>query len=462
MIKRTEPAVAITRAAALAVTPDYSTAGNPPSITFNGHPHTLTITGAELEAAAAKPAGTVTVFAVGGSHPHNLNLTSEQAQTLVRDGMVRSQADGGHTHIVTFKRQASGDVLAFIEPHAPKAVRTPAPVKAAGFPSGGIPIHEPLHYFVRSSVDGRYMGRGFEANEKRSMIITDTTSGSTFTFDFGAYDPSFAKDFLYFQGFDEKKAEMCFVVPMSFFKSQAAKLMTANAVTEHKTFSLEWFAKNAPDQLIRIPGVLVYQDLPVSGHFAVQCTDQVWDEAVNPPTNIEYIPKTGSFSDAGEIWLTPLATPTTGFKIPSPFVGNVALNDIGDRVVAQRVVDGKCEFVVYDVQGEVAAGKPTPKLVELARVPAEADKADMLGHRWLTFERRASADSSELVLHDLDKNKSHVIKSAKPDCVLKFPHFVAQPDGSGMEVRYVEQQWAKDAEGKYTSATNVYRSLRIV
>jgi hypothetical protein len=466
LIDGNRPIDPITLAAAVSTTPDYSTATNPPSIFFSGHPHTVTITGAELDAAAAKPAGTETIFAVGGSHPHNLHLTTEQAAALVRDGVVRTTADGGHTHQVTFKRQANGDVLAFIAPMAPSSaagrVAPSSPVQS------GIPIEGPLHYFVRTSVDGQYMGRGTRSGDQRSMVITDTTNGSTFTFDFGAYDPAFARDFLYFQGFDENKKEFCFVVPMRFFKEQAAvSLPTANAVNAkvNKTFSLEWFAKNAPDMLTRIPGILVYQDLPVSGEFAVQCTGQVWDEAIKPPTDLDYIPKAGSFTPVEEVWLTPLATPTSGFKIPVGEVGNAQLNDLGDRVVAQRVVgtgaEAKCEFVVYELRGEVVAGGAAPTLHEVYKLPAQADKADMLGHRWLTFERRAGADRSELVLHDIEKREDHVIMSAKPDCVCKFPHFVAAPQGGGMEIRFVEQQWAKDASGKYTGATNLYRGLRL-
>ncbi|HSI03211.1 MAG: hypothetical protein ACAI38_10505 [Myxococcota bacterium] len=472
MIKRIEPIAAVQPVQAAGATPTYSTATNPPSIRFNIHPHTLTLTGEQIEAAAAKPAGTVTVFAVGGNHPHNLNLTTEEAQALVRDGKVQSKADGGHTHIVNFQRQASGDVTALIEPAAPAAPgslrRAIASQATSGFPQGGITIKDPLHYFVRSSVDGQYMGRGFKAGEQRAMVVTDTATGSTFTFDFGAYDPSFAKTFLYFQGFDENKKEMCFVVPMSFFKEQAASLLpTANAVTGpvHKTFTLEWFAKHAPNKLTRIPGVLVYQDLPLHGRFAVQCTGQVWDEAVKPPTDLEYIPKAGSFADTDEIWLTPLYTPTTPIKIPSPLVGNVQLNDQGDRVVAQRIVgsgaEAKCEFVVYEVRGEVAPGG-TPSLHEVYKLAAQADKADMLGHNLLTFERRAGAERSEVVLHDIRKGKDIILASAKPDCVYKFPHFVAEPNGGGIEVRFVEQQWTKDAAGNYTGATNVFKSVRIV
>ncbi len=470
MIKRIDPIAAVGQAEPVASTPTYTTDSNPPSIRFNAHPHTLTLTGEQIEAVAAKPAGTESVFPVGGSHPHNLRLTTEQAQALIRDGKVQSKADGGHTHVVNFQRQANGDVVALLrEPNLPPvssgALRdVSAP---AGFPKDGVVIKDPLHYFVRSSVDGQYMGRGFKAGEKRAMVVTDTTTGSTFTFDFGAYDPSFAKTFLYFQGFDENKKEMCFVVPMSFFKEQAAALLpTAKAVNTpvNKTFSLEWFAKNAPDKLKRIPGVLVYQDLPLSGRFAVQCTGQVWDEAVKPPTNIEYIPTAGSFADTDEIWLTPLYTPTTPIKIPSPMVGNVQLNDLGDRVVAQRIVgqgaDAKCEFVVYELRGEVTPGGK-PELHEVYKVAAQADKADMLGHDFLTFERRAGAERSEIVLHDIRKGKDIVLASAKPDCVYKFPHFVAEPNGGGIEVRFVEQQWTKDAAGKYTGSTNVFKSVRI-
>ena len=458
MIKRTEAPVAVREAQSLTATPTYSTDTNPASIFFSGHPHTLTITGEQLEAAAAKAVGEVTIFPVGGSHPHNLKLTSDQAKALIKDGVVKSTADLGHTHVVTFKRQANGDAVALMQPMAPSV-----PVRrmlAPAFPSQGIPIADPLHYFVRSSVDGQYMGRGFRSGEVRKLIISDVGTGSKFTFDFGAYDPAFAKEFVYFQGFDEAKNEMCFVVPMRFCAEQAASGKV------DKSYSLEWFQKNAPDMLIRIPGILVYQDLPTSGHFAVQCTGQVWDEGVKVPTDTAYIPKTGSFPPAGEIWLTPLATPTTAFKVEVGEVGNAALNDIGDRIVAQRVVgegaSARCEFVVYEVRGEVTAGAAAPTLHEIYKLPAEADKADMLGHRWLTFERRAGPDRSELVLHDMQKGKDHVIKAAKADCVLKFPHFVALPEGGVIEVRYVEQQWIKDSAGAYTGVTNVYRSLRIV
>ncbi len=471
MIKRIEPIVAVQSGNAVAATPTYSTDTNPPSITFNIHPHTLTLTGEQIEAAAAKPAGTVTVFPVGGGHLHNLNLTAEEAQALMRDGAVNAKADGGHTHVVRFKRQPNGDAVVLMEPVAPVApgaLRRVAEARAAqGFPKDGIVIKDPLHYFVRSSVDGQYMGRGAKAGDARSMVVTDTVTGSTFTFDFGAYDPSFARSFLYFQGFDENKKEVCFTVPMSFFKEQAASLLpTAKAVNApvHKTFSLEWFAKNAPDQLKRIPGVLVYQDLPLSGHFAVQCTGQVWDEAVKPPTDVEYIPKAGSFAAEDEIWLTPLYTPTTPIKVPSPLVGNVQLNDLGDRVVAQRIVgegtNAKCEFVVYELRGEVTPNG-TPSLHEIYKYAAQADKADMLGHDLLTFERRAGAERSEVVLHDIRTGKDVILAAAKPDCVYKFPHFVAQPNGGGVEVRFVEQQWTKDASGKYIGSTNVFKSARV-
>src|SRR5262249_28364056 len=115
---------------------------------------------------------------------------------------------------------------------------------------------------------------------------------STFRFDFGRYDPSFARDFIYFQGEDEKKNDMCFVVPMSFFAEQQG----SSTAPVQKTYTLKWFEENAKDKLTRVPGILVYQDLPTCGSFALQCTGQVWDEGAKDPTSTAFVPVWGKYT----------------------------------------------------------------------------------------------------------------------------------------------------------------------
>ncbi|MEL6548529.1 MAG: hypothetical protein AAFQ82_28150, partial [Myxococcota bacterium] len=269
-------------------------------------------------------------------------MSPAQAKTLIETGRVRIRDEDSHVHFVTFRAPESQRPPA--DPVAPPAPPS-GPVTAPGapaFPREGVQWPHELQFFMRTSVDGRYVACA-TSNEELGMLVRDTQSNTTFAFPFGIYDPSWAKGFLYFQGLNEDGDEMCFVIKNEFFEAQAKNPgLLAIRESAPKVFDLDWFKANAPDAIFEIPGILVYQDLPTDGGFALQFTGGVWDQGNKPPDNDEYVPSRSterSFGEKDEIVLTPVMTPNDGFRFPTPFTGNGQLNDIGDRVIAQRVTE---------------------------------------------------------------------------------------------------------------------------